>query len=827
MAMQKQYRPQEIEPALEERWQAEGTYRFDPQSTAPVYSVDTPPPTVSGKLHIGHFLSYSHPDFIIRYQRMRGKNIYYPMGFDDNGLPTERLVERTLGVRAREVERTEFIQACLQISEEAEKEYRAQFSRLGLSCDWEITYRTIDEQSRRYAQASFLDLYHKGLAYRKKAPAIWCPECRASFAQADLEDRPRVSEFVTLPFLLEDGQALLVATTRPELLSACVAVFVHPGDSRYRSLAGQNLVVPLYGQTVPLLLDPGADPEKGTGVVMCCTFGDQADVAWQRAHNLPVIEAIDEAGQMTPVAGFPGAREDEQLAGLPLEEARKKIKAILAGRGLLLARQSVEQSVRVHERCETPVEYRVVDQWFIRVLENRAKFLELGEQLRWHPEAMHARFRAWVENLNWDWSVSRQRTFGVPFPVWYCKSCGEINLAGPAELPVDPRSQAPGQACRCSSTEFLPDTDVMDTWATSSLSAQIVTGRLIGTAEHTSRFPLTLRPQAHEIIRTWLFYSIVKSWYHSQILPWSDALISGWAVAGEGMQKISKSKGGGPVAPLAMIQRYSADALRYWAASASPGKDAIINEEKFQAGLKLTTKLWNVARFAEPFLAGSPENPPAVSFTPADRWILGRCAALVERVTAAFEAYEYSIARSETEDFFWRDLADNYLEMAKLRLYDPAHPAYAGAAAALRGVLRTVLQLFAPLLPYVTEAIWAELFAGSESAPSIHRSAWPDPAVLRSIPGALAEDSAGETLIAVATAVRRYKSEHAISLGSEVNCLYLAVGEGDLARTLQEAESDLHSITRAREIRVVRDLPVGAVELVVEWDGLRVGILSA
>lgn len=838
MSLEKQYKPQEMEIALEKLWQEEGIYHYDSQISRPVFSIDTPPPTVSGKLHIGHLYSYSHPDFIARYQRMRGRNVYYPMGFDDNGLPTERLVERTTGIRAQDVGREAFRQKCLEVSIDAEKEYASLFRRLGLSVDWRISYRTIDSHSQRCAQQSFNDLYDKGLVYRALSPAIWCTECGASFAQADLEDRIRWSEYVTLPFVFSDGGVLPVATTRSELLAACVAVFIHPGDERYRVRLGEHVSVPLYGQRVPVLSDPAADPAKGTGAVMCCTFGDQADVNWQRTHNLPVIEAIDASGTMTLAADFSNAANDEKLSGLPVDTARKKIKEYLAARGLILSREPLEQSIRVHERCGLPVEYRVVNQWFIRVLEHKEKFLKLGEQLRWHPAHMHARYRAWVENLNWDWSISRQRFFGVPFPVWFCKACGETILADPKDLPVDPCTDKPRYPCRCGSTDFIPDMDLMDTWATSSSTPQIVTGWLDEPARFEALFPLTLRPQAHDIIRTWLFYSIVKSWYQFGCLPWNDALISGWGVAGVGQEKISKSKGGGPVAPLAMIEKYSADAVRYWAASAGTGKDAIIIDEKFQNGAKLVTKLWNVARFAEPFLAGVPAEIPVAEMTAADRWILARCAQVVERVTGAFDEYEYAAARAEIEDFFWRDLADNYLEMAKLRLYDPHHPAHRGACFALKKVLRVVLALLAPLLPYITDAVWLALFKEEEGGLSIHRSSWPEPSQVSSdwrsshraqkgSTGLIAAYiSLGNALIAVASAVRRYKSENGLSLGSQLPGLAVAAEDPALLRLLVDAQPDLLSITRAKEIALGEEIMPGLAEVPVDADKMLVAIVK-
>ena len=456
------------------------------------------------------------------------------------------------GLPPPQVGRNAFIEKCLQVSEEAERDYQALWQRLGLSIDWRYTYRTIDELSRRTSQRSFIELARQGQAYRREAPAIWCPECHTALAQADVNDLQRQSEFDTLAFRMEDGDLLPIATTRPELLPACVAVFVHPDDDRYRGLAGRLAVVPLFGQRVPVIEDPAADPQKGTGAVMCCTFGDSADVTWWYTHHLPLVEALDRSGRMTQAAG--------DFAGLTASEARRQVKQALEQQGLILERQPVEQSVRVHERCDTPIEYIVTRQWFIRLLDHKQEFLEAGEKVTWHPEHMQARYRAWVENLNWDWCISRQRYFGVPFPLWYCKECGEVILADLDQLPVDPTVQHPTHPCRCGSTSFIPEEDIFDTWATSSMTPQIV-GQWLASASGQSDglydqvFPFALRPQAHEIIRTWAFYTIVKSHFHFGRLPWKEVLISGWGLAGEGMGKISKSRGGGPMAPMEMIEQ--------------------------------------------------------------------------------------------------------------------------------------------------------------------------------------------------------------------------------------------------------------------------------
>ncbi|MCB8966691.1 MAG: class I tRNA ligase family protein [Ardenticatenaceae bacterium] len=600
---------------------------------------------------------------------------------------------------------------------------------------------------------------------------------------------------------MEDGTPLPIATTRPELLPACVAIFVHPEDGRFFHLHEQQAIVPLFGQRVPILTDPAADPTKGTGAVMCCTFGDTTDVAWWHTHKLPLIEAIDRDGHMTAAAG--------DFAGLSTAEARRAIVQTLAAQKLLLSQTPIAQTVRAHERCDTPVEYIVTKQWFIRVLDHKEAFLEAGEEIAWHPAHMKNRYRQWVENLSWDWCISRQRYFGVTFPVWTCDGCGELLLADMADLPIDPTATNPKRPCpTCGGTSFTPESDVMDTWFTSSLSPQIAAqwSPLADAAnslyEQTS--PFSLRPQAHEIIRTWAFYTIVKSHYHFGTLPWKNVGISGWGLAPEGMVKLSKSRGGGPMPPLEMINQYSADAVRYWTASTGLGKDAIISEEKIQAGAKLVNKLWNVARFSSRFLETEDwKTAAAISTTPADRWILARTQQVIARVTELFAAYDYATAKSEMEAFFWRDLADNYLEMAKKRLYDGGAEAM-GAQMALSTALLTTLKLFAPILPFVTEQIYLGLFAAAEGADSIHRAAWPQVAEEWVDETAV---SLGETLMHIASRVRRYKSDHNLALGTELAQLHLITTDAALQTALQTSTADLLSITRAQMIVINGALP--------------------
>ncbi len=784
------YHPQTQEARWQRFWEEQGIFHFSLEDERPVYAIDTPPPTVSGDLHLGHCYSYSQTDFMARFWRMNGHNVYYPMGWDDNGLPTERLVEQRLGIKPAQVGREAFIEAILNVTQEFEAQYEWIWRRLGLSVDWRHTYTTISPLARKISQYSFIDLYRKGLAYRAAAPSIWCPLCGTAIAQAEVDDLERETEFVTVAFRLADGAVLPIATTRPELLPACVAVFLNPGDERHRALVGQTAITPLFERAVPIQADAKADSEKGTGVVMCCTFGDTTDVEWWYRHNLPLISVIGRDGNLTELAG--------PYAGLSVAAARARIVADLADRGLLLDRQRAPQTVRVHERCDTPVEYIETQQWFIRILDHKAEFLQAGRDIAWHPAHMRARYEDWVQNLAWDWCISRQRYFGVPFPIWYCADCGAVILADPADLPVNPLTQRPARPCACGCAEFIPETDVMDTWATSSVSPQIAGEWLANDALFQRVFPMSLRPHAHEIIRTWTFYTIVKSLYHFGQLPWSNIAISGYGLAPAG-GKVSKSRGRGPLDPVDVMERYSADAVRYWAASTRLGRDSVIDEDKIAAGQRFVTKLWNVARFARPFLAGYAPSPAAPALLPADRWILGRLQQTIRVATAAFMDYDHGAAKSEVESFFWEVLADNYLEMVKVRLYelDDGDGRKEAARYTLYHVLRTVIKLLAPIVPHITEEIYQLYFARPDGAASIHVSPWPAAA---DEPPDEADEMAGRALVGIATEVRRYKSENQLPLGAPLRSLRIGAARPALLAALREAELDIRSVTRAQEI---------------------------
>jgi valyl-tRNA synthetase len=819
MGFPQRYDAAEAERRWQHIWASERLYEFDPADPRPPFAIDTPPPTVSGTIHIGHVYSYVQAEAMARFWRMQGHNVYYPFGFDDNGLPTERFVEKLRGIRARDLSRPEFIATCLQVSHEFEDRFETFWRSLGMSVDWRLRYSTIDPAARRISQWSFLDLYRKGLIYRAQSPNPWCVECQTAIAQAEMEDAERGTTFYTLAFGLNEENAerraqsaedpvqtlyalrstLPIATTRPELLPACVAVFVHPEDTRFTQLIGQTALVPLFGRAVPILADAAVDPGKGSGAVMCCTFGDTTDVAWWRAHELPLIALVTRQGRLSPAGG--------PYAELSLAEARKRIIADLRDAGLLLADRPAEQSVRVHERCKTPLEILETQQWFVRVLDAKAALLAAGRQITWRPEYMRARYEHWVENLAWDWCISRQRFYGVPFPIWHCDQCGAIVPADEAQLPIDPSADPPPRACACGNADLRPDPDVMDTWATSSMSPQIA-ARLFDDPElYRQLTPMQMRPQAHDNIRVWAFYTIVKSLYHFETIPWQTLMISGHGLDPAG-QKISKSRANAATGPEALITRYGADPVRYWACGGALGADRPINEDEMRQGARLVTKLWNAARFiglqiADCKLQIEEDNLQSTIYNLqwADRALLSWLQRLIGRATESFRSYEYAGACEATERFFWGTLCDNYLEWVKGRLYDGSDQERSAAQTALHQTLLTILKLFAPILPHVTEEIYQQLYGGAAAGfHSIHTSAWPqaNPALLDE-----QAEQAGAALLAITSGARRFKSARKLGLGAELAGLVLAVANEDVRQALEQSQADLRSVTRARAITFV------------------------
>ncbi|ELY94474.1 valine--tRNA ligase [Natrialba taiwanensis] len=758
------YDPDAVEARWQDRWVDEETYAYesDPKRDPnTVYAIDTPPPTVSGSLHMGHLYGHTLQDFAARFQRMADGDVLFPFGYDDNGIASERLTEKELDIRHQDYERREFQELCREVCTEYEAEFTEKMQGLGCSIDWSNTYKTIEPRVQRVSQLSFLDLYEKGREYRKKAPAIWCPECETAISQVEMEDDERHSHFNDIAFdIVGDGadrDEFIISTTRPELIPACVAVFVHPDDEDNQELVGETARVPIFGHEVPIIADDRVDMEKGSGVVMCCTFGDQNDIEWYQAYDLPLRVAIDESATMTDLAG--------DYEGLSTEEAREAIVEDLDDDGYLRDRWEITHAVGVHERCDTPVEFRVSKQWYVEILDHKEEYLEAGREMDWYPEKMFTRYKHWIEGLEWDWLISRQRDSGIPFPVWYCAECDHEIMAAKEDLPVDPLSdEPPVDSCpECGHDEFVVEEDVFDTWATSSLTPLINAGWDWDEADETFRmekpelYPFDLRPQGHDIISFWLFHTVVKCYEHTGEVPFDATMINGH-ILDENREKMSKSKGN-VVRPDRVLSEYPVDAVRFWAASAAVGDDFPYQEKDLRAGEKLLRKLWNASKLVDtlaPAEPGEPEEPAELE--PIDRWLLAELDDAVDELTAQFEDYEFAKARDRLRTFFWNTFCDDYLEIAKGREDNPS------TQYALRTAHRTFLELWAPFLPHVTEEIWQAVYAGGSATAldSIHTRDWPAPQ------GYEADLTAGETALEVIGALRRYKSEHQLPLNADL-----------------------------------------------------------
>ncbi len=892
------------------------------------YVIDTPPPTVSGLLHMGHVFSYTQCDFVARYQRMKGMDVFYPMGFDDNGLPTERLVEKVKKIRAVDMSREDFIAQCQSVSEEARAEFRGLFKSIALSVDWHQEYHTISDEARKLSQLSFLDLYRNQHVERKLQPFFWDPVDQTAIAQAEIEDKELDSSWNDIWFGIEGASScgsqsesagskdaapdatassqhdrILIGTTRPELIPACVGIFYHPDDARYQHLSGKHAITPLFGVRVPILTDDTVDPEKGTGIMMCCTFGDEADIEKWKKHKLDTRVVLNKFGKLdlssllepphpTPLPQGEGSAQSarvrviEKLNGKKVSNrdpkhlgARETIIELLRESGDLKESKPIRHTVKCAERSGAPLEILPTPQWFVKVMDKKEPLKARANESTWHPEWMKLRMEQWIDGLNSDWCISRQRYFGVPFPVWYVwekigertgevvhrSGTGEIKnrqdtvyedfkltdmiIAEPKDLPVNPISTPPDDLvdiievqypgcwkarCKLTGKELMikADTDVMDTWATSSISPQIsskgissspelatpIIGRssavdspiiasgdsgndnafILNPDRHAKLFPADLRPQAHEIIRTWAFYTVVKSHLHSDCIPWNNLMISGWCLA-EDKTKMSKSKGN-VVTPVELIEEQGTDAVRYWAATSRLGADTAFSKDLLKIGKKLVTKLWNATQFAAIHLEKLNDQPTTAQgdmtrgvITQAlDLWILTRLGRAVGKATAAFEAYEYADALRATEDFFWNDFCDNYLELVKKRIYGgedlsscgtrsgsagsgDAAPdaiassqhdenAQASAVYTMYHCLQGILRLFAPIVPHITEELFAHIFPDDYAAAgSLHaRGQWPQ---ALHYPAWDANFNAhGEAALAILDVVRKEKSTRGVSI---------------------------------------------------------------
>jgi valyl-tRNA synthetase len=824
-----------IEAHWAAQWESDGTYRFD--ASVPregVFSIDTPPPTVSGSLHMGHVFSYTHTDTIARFQRMSGKAVFYPMGWDDNGLPTERRVQNYYGVRcdptqhyvdgfeppfrgdppkkhhAVPISRPNFLELCDELVEIDEQIFEDLLQRLGLSVDWNHRYATIDERSRRASQRAFLRNVVRGEAYSQEAPTLWDIDFRTAVAQAEMEDRERPGAYHKIPFARSDGNgAIEIDTTRPELLAACVALVAHPDDERYQPHFGTTVRTPLYGVEVPIVAHELAQPDKGTGIAMICTFGDTTDVTWWRELNLPMRAIVGRDGRILADAPHDvDADAYATIAGLTVKQAQTKVVEQLIEAELLIGEtRSIQHPVKFYERGDRPLEIVTSRQWYIRNggrdADLRAALVARGAEITWHPAHMQHRYDNWVEGLNGDWLVSRQRFFGVPIPIWYeLDEHGEPRYDAPmlpdeSRLPIDPSTDVPDgytEDQRDQPNGFASDPDVFDTWATSSLTPQIAGGWEEDNDLFEHVFPMDMRPQAHDIIRTWLFSTITRSHHEFGCAPWSHAALSGWILDPD-RKKMSKSKGN-VVTPMDLFETYGTDAVRYWAGSARPGVDTAFSEDQMKVGRKLANKLLNVSKFVLQF--GAPTGDQSLDdgvTDPIDRSMLAKLDDVILEATEAFEAFDYARALERTEAFFWW-FCDNYVELVKGRTYNDSRPDAADSAKrALRAALSTVQRLFAPVLPFASEEAWSWW---NES--SIHVAPWPTLSANTGEP--FGDPTLVDATIDVLTQVRRAKTEAKRSQRAVVDTLVVTAPAG-LHATLDRGRADLLDAGSVRSMTVL------------------------
>jgi valyl-tRNA synthetase len=854
-------------PAAEKRWNEEwqrtGAYTWDATATRDrSFVIDTPPPTVSGSLHMGHVFSYTHTDVIARQRRMLGMNVFYPMGWDDNGLPTERRVQNFYHVRCdpklpyepqlaleqsrlseperrktppRVVSRRNFIELCRHVTHQDEQAFEELFRRIALSVDWAQSYATIDDHCRHLAQLSFLDLFHKGHAYTLEAPTMWDVDFQTALAQADLKDEERPGAYHDLEFGVEgSSETFVISTTRPELLPACVGVTARPDDPRYQKLFGRRALTPLFRVPVPIFPSELADADKGTGILMVCTFGDQSDVSWWREHQLALRQIIGHDGRLLPVVygseQFPSLDPAAanaayaQLVGKSVSQAQRLIvemlrdpaAAAIVGRAPLVADpKPIRHAVKMYEKGERPLEFITTRQWFVRLMKHKQALLEAGKRIQWHPDYMGVRYGNWTENLQLDWCVSRQRYFGVPIPVWYrMRTDGSVDyeapiLAAPDQLPIDPMSHVPpgfDPAQRNQPGGFTGDPDVFDTWFTSSLTPQISSHWLLDPARHARLFPADLRPQSHEIIRTWAFYTIAKALLHENQLPWHHVAVSGWILDPD-RKKMSKSVGN-VITPMQLLEDFGSDGVRYWAASARLGTDTAFDDKVFRIGRRLVTKLFNAGKF----VLGQTINAPDVKYAithELDLAFVAELRTLVERVSVNFQQFEFAHALQHTEQFFWTRFTDTYLELAKFRARGEVGDAvgHVSAVATLRLGLDVLLRLFAPVLPYITEEVWSWAFAEETGQPTIHRAPWPGVQELAGI-GLPAYSQSLQVAIDALATLHKAKTDRGGSAGRPVEKLELLI-DGSGAAHLQAVMVDVLAGARVRECRVIESANPG------------------
>ena len=837
---EKNYNHLEVEKRIVSNWEDNKIYYGINLDNKKLFSIDTPPPTASGYLHIGHVFSYSHQDIIARFKRMNGFEIFYPMGWDDNGLPTERRVQDYFNVRCDpdeksveniqefvekidkksnpvKVSRKNFIELCHIVTTEDEKVFKDLFMKIGLSVDWDQEYATIQDIPREIAQRSFIDLYKKGNVYNVQSPSLWDPEFQTAVAQAEIEDREVPGAYHDIEFETSDGSSFVISTTRPELLAACVGIATHPDDKRFKNLIGKTAITPLFEVEVPIFSSELVDKDKGTGILMVCTFGDNVDVQWWKEEKLETRIIVNKFGRLKEVdfnsqnfkSKKPKKANDfyKMIEGKNLKQAKKIIVEMLSeplnfnNKAALVSQpREIMHSVRFYERSKTPLEILSTRQWFVKLLDKKKMLLEKSNQIEWHPTFMSKRFENWTENLNMDWCISRQRFFGVPFPIWYKLNENlQPDYDNPlfpdeSELPVDPSEDTPkefNENQRGKPNGFVGEKDVFDTWFTSSMTPQI--GGKWGTGEDffDKILPYDIRPQSHEIIRTWAFYTVVKSALHHNEIPWKNVIISGWVLDPD-RKKMSKSKGN-VVVPNDLIEQYGADAVRYWSANARLGADTANDEQVFKVGKKLVVKIFNASKFVLNNFHKIDVLDKSNIKNPLDKSLVSIFNNYLEKITESLNKYQFAEALNLTEDFFWNYFTDNYIELVKNRRLNGSSADSLSASTTLILILENVLKLFAPFVPMITDEIWLTMYPDKKS---IHLQKWP-----QKIDIDLNNISSHEFEVAKESiaSIRKEKTSNEIGLGKEVEKITITVNKEKI-EALNQVLGDVQDAARANNL---------------------------
>ncbi len=838
MTFDKKYNPKERENEIRKFWEKEGIYKFNKDSNKPIFSIDTPPPTISGRMHIGHAYSYSQQDFVARFQRMNGKEVYFPFGTDDNGLPTEKLVQKAKGVNLRKIDRKEAIKIVLEYLEEERPKFIQDWKDLGMSCDFDLRYSTIDKFSQKISQQSFLDLVEKGLIERRKGPIPWDRVFQTTIAQAELEDKEMKSKmnYIKAKILGTENTYIIYATTRPEMIFGCHGfsledegdyVKLKVGDEYWifgaetyeeklnkfgiefelveklkgNNLIGEKVIIPLINREIEISHDKSIKADLGTGSAYFCSFGGLEDIEYIKRHpDAKIYEIMNKDGTLNELCG--------EFKGLiASEEGRYAVMRKLKELGVLIAQENITQIVNVGERSGVPVEYIASNQWFVKYLDKKEYFWEMANKFNWTPEFMKSRIENWIKGLNWDWGFSRQRHFGIPIPVWYCKNCEKQYFAKSEQLPVDPTQDKPSvEKCEnCGGTEFIGERDVFDTWFTSA-SSPIIASKLLGDNVFNKVFPMTLRPQGHDIINFWLFYTMAKTNLLYGINPFRDVNISGWVLASDGT-KMSKSKGN-TIAPQDVVSKYSNDAIRFAASATKLGADQPFQEKEVKTGFAIANKIYNANKFASMLLENFKKEDKEINkedynnLNSIDKWILAKLQNTIKKATEYNNKYDYSNAKSEFEIFFMRDIADNYIEIVKQRLWKPEEfgkDETLKAQKTIYNVLFNAMKGLAPILPFITEEVYQNFYKNYEEEKSIHLTSWPqiieyfrDEEIIK----------LGDKYVSIVSAVRKFKSEKQVSMKTELEYLNIQC-DNKLKEFIENSILDLKAVTGAKEINFI------------------------